>query len=285
MNQEISVVCADRITVVTTEYAPEIEPVAQILVGGATGVPQGFYRRFAEHANQQGFLVRTLDYRGVGKSAPSSLRGYRMNYLDWARQDLVATLNHMTQKNPLLNTYFVGHSYGGHALGLMSNHTIIKKAVAFATGAGWSGHMPFSERAKVNFLWNFIGPIITPIVGYMPGKIIGGADLPLDVYKQWRRWCQYPHYFFDDPQMRHLLTGFSEVVTPIRAVNASDDLWALPVSRDHFFKGYTRASVTKIDIEPNQLALKNGIGHMGYFRKECEPLWNPCLEWFLSDKP
>jgi predicted alpha/beta hydrolase len=30
------------------------EPVAQLLIAGATGVPQGFYRRFAEYAAQRG---------------------------------------------------------------------------------------------------------------------------------------------------------------------------------------------------------------------------------------
>ena len=34
-----------------------------ILVAGATGVPQRFYSRFAEYARQLGFNVYTLDYR------------------------------------------------------------------------------------------------------------------------------------------------------------------------------------------------------------------------------
>lgn len=282
MIQEITVTCADGVRIATTEYTPEIEPIGQILLGGATGVPQGFYRRFAEHANQRGFVVRTLDYRGVAKSAPVTLRGYRMNYLDWARQDLVATLEQISQKRPTINTYLVGHSYGGHALGLMSNHAKIAKAVFFGAGSGWSGHMPLAERIKVEFMWNALGPVITPIVGYMPGKIIGGADLPLDVYKQWRQWCKFPHYFFDDPLMKGRLAGFDEVTSPIKAINATDDLWALPASRDHFFKGYTRAAVTPINIEPKEFKLAKGIGHMGYFRKGCEALWTPTLDWFLE---
>jgi predicted alpha/beta hydrolase len=50
----------------------------RILVGGATGVPQRFYRRFAMHAAAQGFETLTLDYRGVGLSKPQQLRGFEM---------------------------------------------------------------------------------------------------------------------------------------------------------------------------------------------------------------
>ena len=55
---------------------------AKIIVASATGVPQLFYRRFAEYAVQQEFQVLTFDYRGVAQSAPQSLKGCEMSYLD-----------------------------------------------------------------------------------------------------------------------------------------------------------------------------------------------------------
>jgi len=58
----------------TLYHAPE--PVAQLVIAGATGVPQGFYRRFAEYAAQRGYSTLTLDYRGIGQSKPASLRGF-----------------------------------------------------------------------------------------------------------------------------------------------------------------------------------------------------------------
>ena len=60
----------------------------RIVLAGATGVPQGFYRYFAEAAVSRGFEVITFDSRGIGESAPKSLRGFEMNYLDWAQLDL-----------------------------------------------------------------------------------------------------------------------------------------------------------------------------------------------------
>ena len=80
-------VAADGYRLTALRYPAQGEPVAHLVVAGATGVPQGFYRRFAQHAAAQGFHVLTLDYRGIGLSRPESLRGFRMDYLDWARLD------------------------------------------------------------------------------------------------------------------------------------------------------------------------------------------------------
>ena len=277
---EIPVICQDGTRISTTQYMPETITEGHILLAGATGVPQGFYTRFAQYAVAKGFAVRTLDYRGVGASAPKTLRGYRMNYLDWGRQDLSATLEDIEARNPSQAIFMLGHSYGGHGFGLMPNHHKVKKFYTFASGAGWSGHMPQSERFKVWLMWNVIGPISVPLLGYMHGKVIGGENLPRDVFYQWKRWCQFPHYFFDDPTMINELAQFELVRTPIKAANALDDAWAMPTSRDHFFKGYKNAPCTTVDIDPTQFGAK-GIGHMGYFRRGSERLWDDALDWFI----
>ncbi len=278
-----TVITADQYAIQTTRFEPSTPAHSEILVGGATAVPQFFYQRFAKHANAAGYAVTTLDYRGIGKSAPKSLKGFKMNYLDWARQDLVAVLDEVHTKKAINKPiYMVGHSYGGHAFGLMPNHQLVKKLYTFASGAGWSGYMPFAERLKVELLWKVLGPIVTPFTGYMPGAFIGGEDLPIDVYHQWRKWCSYPNYFFDDASVQSELKHFAEVKTPIIAANSDDDLWAPPVSRDAFFKGYRNAPFTAVTIEGSRFGNK-GIGHMGYFRKGGESLWDDALACF--EKP
>jgi predicted alpha/beta hydrolase len=277
MSDTFTFQCADGYRIGATRYEPSHPIRAQILMGGATAVPQGFYKRFAEHAMRQGFGVTTMDYRGVGASAPKHLRGFKMNYLDWARQDLSGALDLMDREGATKPIYLFGHSYGGHAFGLMSNHAKIKACYTFATGAGWAGHMPPTERFKVNLLWHFLGPVIVSSLGYMPGRFIGGQNLPLDVYKQWKRWCSFPNYFFDDPSMGDAIKHFAQVSAPIAAATALDDLWASPISRDHFFRGYTNAPVTRVDLDPAVLGYP--LGHMGYFRKGREALWDNALQW------
>lgn len=106
-----------------------------------------------------------------------------------------------------------------------------------------------------------------------------GEDLPLDVYRQWRDWCRFPRYFFDDPRMKSVTARFDEVRFPIVAVNALDDAWAPPASRDAFMAGYRNAAVRSVTIDP-RLAGLGPIGHMSYFRARARPLWNDALDWF-----
>lgn len=252
----------------------------RILVAGATGVPQGFYRRFAEHAAHQGFEVWTLDYRGIGQSKPRTLRGFEMNYLDWAHLDLAAAIDHIAQDDVPL--HMVGHSFGGHAFGLLPNHDRVARFYTFATGAGWHGWMPRGEQVRVLMMWKVIGPLMTRWKGYLPWSLLGmGEDLPLGVYRQWRHWCGFPRYFFDDPAMPGLAERYAQVRTPIRAATALDDLWAPPRSRDAFMSAYSGSGWQPVDIDPRALGMR-GIGHMGYFRPQAQALWDEVLDWFRA---
>jgi predicted alpha/beta hydrolase len=125
--------------------------------------------------------------------------------------------------------FYVGHSFGGHALGLLPNHDRIARAYLFAVGAGWHGWMPPLERVRVQVLWNVVLPVLTSCYGYMPSRMLGmGEDLPLGVYRDWRRWCSFPHrrwcsfphYFFDDPAEPGLADEYGRVRTPIVAGRA-----------------------------------------------------------------
>ena len=60
--ETLPLLALDDYQLTATHYHAE-QPQAQLLIAGATGVPQGFYRRFAEHAASRGFNTMTLDYR------------------------------------------------------------------------------------------------------------------------------------------------------------------------------------------------------------------------------
>lgn len=248
---------------------------ARLLVAGATGVPQGFYRAFAEYAALRGFEVFTFDYRGVGESAPKSLRGFEMDLRDWARLDLAGVIANLDGDMPI---HLVGHSYGGHALGILPDLSPIASLHSFATGAGWHGWMPQLERFRVKFLWNVMGPVVVKKYGYLSWKRFGfGEDLPLGVFLQWKHWCSFPNYWFDDPELGLELSHmFSRVTLPITAYNSIDDRWATPTSRDVFFSRYTDAKVNLVDLNPASYGVRK-IGHMGYFRRGLEKLWDEAL--------
>ncbi|KPF52801.1 alpha/beta hydrolase [beta proteobacterium AAP51] len=278
--QAETLVAADGYRLTALRYRAGGPPQGRIVLAGATGVPQRFYRRFAQHAAAQGFETLTLDYRGIGLSRPAELRGFEMDYRDWARLDLAAAVDACPEDGVPL--FMVGHSYGGHAFGLLPNHARVAGLYTFATGAGWHGWMPPLERLRVLLMWRVLGPVLTRWKGYLPWSLLGmGEDLPLGVYRQWRHWCQFPRYFFDDPELAaEVQAQFAAVRTPIVAANALDDHWAPPASRDAFMAGYRQAGWRALDIAP--VAPLGPIGHMGYFRPAAQALWAPVLAWFSS---
>ena len=269
---------SDGYPLIGTLYTPEHGIKANIVLASATGVPQAFYRRFAEYATQFGYQVLTFDYRGVAQSAPKQLKGFKMSYLDWGTLDLAAAIDFLAQ-DPI-PLFMIGHSYGGQALGLAPNHAKVTAMYCFGTGAGWHGYMPFKEKMKVQVIWNIIFPPMVAVTGYLPwSKLNMGADLPIGVYQQWRKWCKNPTYFFADPEQHALIAQYAQVKTPIYAVSALDDDWALPNSRHAFMQHYSNAPMQFINISASDYGLKE-IGHMGYFRKGAEKIWDEILYSF-----
>jgi predicted alpha/beta hydrolase len=274
--ENVTLTAADGYPVAATRYAAQGAVKGNLVIAGATGVRREFYRRFAEFASRRGYTVLTLDYRGIGGSRPPSLKGFEMYFLDWGKQDLAAGVTEMGKDGVPL--FMVGHSYGGHALGLLPNHDRVRGLYVFGTGAGWHGWMPRMEGLRVRLMWHVVLPVFNRWKGYSPWAMLGmGEDLPMGVFRQWRRWCTYPNYFFDDPELPEMEEIYARVKTPIVAVNALDDIWALPRSRNAFVKGYRNAPVTRIDLDPKRLP--GGIGHMGYFREKAEPLWADVIAW------
>ncbi|HOB57128.1 MAG: alpha/beta fold hydrolase, partial [Microbacteriaceae bacterium] len=252
---------------------------SSIIVAGATAVPQRFYRRFAEFTARQGYETVTLDYRGIGRSAPPNLRDFRVDYADWARRDLAAAVDTLAAEGRPV--YVVGHSYGGACYGLIPNHDKVAGLYAFGAGAGWHGWMPRLEQLRVLTMWHGVAPALSAAMGYLPWSfVMSGEDLPLDVYKQWKRWCSFPHFLLDDPQMEGVRDTYAAVRTPMVVANSIDDPWSPPKSRDAIMTGYVCAPWMPVDIDPAARGIPRPIGHMGYFRESSRPLWDDVVEYF-----
>src|SRR5688572_17742879 len=84
--QDLRLVAADGYRIGARLFEPKA-PLGTVVIHGATAVPQKFYWRFAKYLSNRGLRVVTYDYRGVGASKPSTLRGFRATLSDWALLD------------------------------------------------------------------------------------------------------------------------------------------------------------------------------------------------------
>jgi predicted alpha/beta hydrolase len=122
-----------------------------------------------------------------------------------------------------------------------------------------------------------IGPVLVRANGYLAWSRLGlGQDVPADAYRQWKAWCRYPGYWFEDPELGEEMTAlFARVTVPISAVNSIDDRWSTPAARDAFsgLRTCTRGRAGS----PSGRHPAGEHRAPGYFRRGSERLWNECL--------
>ena len=260
--EELRLEAPDGYPLAARLYHPEARARATVVVLGGTGIPQRYYRRFAQALTRHDLEVLTVDYRGIGASRPKRMRNFDCTYRHWLHQDVPAAVAHAHARGPVV---VVGHSFGGHAFGLLPDPNRALGLYAVATGAGWSGYMPWTERVKVEALWNVVGPLATRTQGYLPGPLWGGVDLPRGVYADWRRWSRGPTYFFGaEGEGEAYTAAFARVTVPVKGVTASDDRWAPKRSMEAFLGHYTRAPMELEIHTPAELGVQR-LGHLGHF--------------------
>lgn len=261
--------------------APDARGV--LVLHPATAVTQEYYAPFAAYAASQGLVVVTYDYRGTGASRPASLRHLEVTMADWIDGDVPAVNAWVRERFPDLPHVALGHSVGGHALGLAADTNQFRAALLVAAHAGATRTVHgWFERQRVRFMMGFLGPLLARVLGYMPGRRLGlGEDLPRGVVLQWSRWCSLPHYFFDDPGVQ-AAARMARVHIPVRAMSFSDDPWANPMAVDMLMAKLTATAVERVHLTPAGTGLP-AIGHMGFFRRRSQSvLWEPALAWLLG---
>lgn len=253
-------------------------PRLAVLVSSGTGYPKGFYDRMARWMARRGAAVLTYDFRGIAGSRPDDLKASPIDYPDWGRHDMPAALEALMESAPGVPVVHVGHSVGGHFIGLMPNHTAISRHALVSVGTGWwGGHLKRYRHLELAF-WFLIGPYSLARHGYIKGSLWGGTDLPPRVFQTWRRWCHARDYFsadLDGPMAPH---HYEAVTAPIRSWIFTDDPIATPQSGADLLRVYPNAPTSMEIIRPADLGVRR-IGHDGAFRKGMEPLWEQIFHW------
>ncbi len=262
-------------------YRPRGAAHAHLVLHGATGVPQRFYRHFGAWAAERGLGVLTYDYRDFGESLTGPTRASTATFADWALRDQAAAETKLAELAPDGPLWILGHSLGG--LGFAFRRHDARVAQIITVGAGMAHHSdhPWSYRPKALAFWFGLGPLATALCGYLPGRrLMLGADLPAGVYWQWRRWCTRKEFFFSDigtllpdpdfrrggPRLRIIGLG-DDVVVPPQAVRRYADL----------FGATARFEV----LHPADLGLA-ALRHIEIFAARNAPAWPALLD---PDRP
>lgn len=256
-------------------------PKAAVIIPSAMGVAQQFYAQFAQWLAGEGYHVATFDYRGIGLSAPSSLRGFPVNIFDWA-QDCAAVIDAVKARVPDAPLHWIGHSLGGQLLGLIPNRERIDRVITVATGSGYWLENAWPTKSMVWWLWFFVVPIALRVAGYFPGKRLRKVgNLPGGVMAQWRRWCLSREYVVgaEGEQVRK---AYASVRMPMLSLSFTDDEMMSARGIRSLHGLYTNAPVEYRRIAPPEVGAQR-IGHFGFFRPQFErTLWPLVPQWLTE---
>jgi predicted alpha/beta hydrolase len=217
----------------------------------------------------------------VGYNQPKSLVGFKASMADWAALDVTAAVAWMRERYKTLPLAYVGHSFGGQALGLLANNSEISRALLVAAQAGYWKLMATPERYRVFAMLNFVGVPLTRLKGYAPGWGGIGEDLPKGVFEQWTRWVMSPRYLFDDTTLTSL-PNFANYKGAMRALCMTDDPWATRPAVELLCSGFTATTPEIVSVRPAD-ANASKIGHLGFFRPEHrDTLWRGAAEWLQA---
>ena len=258
------------------------KPTIAVLISAGTGFPRRFYHELAKYLAQQGAVVLTYDYRGIGGSGADNLAASGIDYPDWGRLDMPAAVDALQAAAPDLPITHIAHSVGGHFLGLMPNHAKISRHAFISVGTGfWGVHHLKNIPLELSFWWAIGGysllrhGYIKPIGGWQ------GEPLPPKLFKTWRRWSQRRAYFQSEYETTMAPHHYNSVTAPIRSWIFPDDPIATPAAAADLLSSYPSAPTEIVMRSASEIGVKR-IGHEGAARKGREILWAEILEWLKS---
>lgn len=283
--EQLTIPARDGYDLGATWFAPAdhgTQPQGVISFHPATATPQTFYYHCARFFAAQGYHAYTYDYRGIGRSAPKSLKGFEATVDALAVHDIPAVLDFIDERHPGLPQIYIGHSVGGQLMGMTDNASLIHKAVTCSSQNGYWRLQGGNQKYVVLFSMYVAFPILTRLCGYFPwSRMAGGEDLPKGAALQWARWCRSPNYLFDDASLPHL-DRYDRLTTPILAYCFSDDDWGTRDAVHSLMNHYTAAALEYRYVAPADFD-RASIGHFGYFKRGSDALWADTLAWIRGD--
>ncbi|WP_293577507.1 alpha/beta fold hydrolase [Phaeobacter sp.] len=258
-------------------YPASGDPRASVVLNSATGVPQRYYRHFAQWAAQQGLNVLTYDYRDFGESLTQRQKDSPLTMADWMLEDQSAALRALTELTPTGPIWVLGHSLGGLGVPFQDYDPRVSRITTIGSGFAHHWDHPWSYRPLVIAFWFLIGPLATTLMGYLPGKALGfGATLPAGVYWQWRRWCTSRDFYASDIGTALPHPNYKRALPQLRICVAKDDVVVPPDGVRRYAESLRDYGADFVTFDPAVYGLR-ALRHIELFGPGNDAVWADLL--------
>ncbi len=279
-SREISIVTKKGHSLSATRFSSSENIRKILIISSATGVLQGYYRKFASHFASLGYTVFTFDYHGIGKSGSEieKLKNNSSNLISWGRVDQATVVAYAKKQEPDYELTLLAHSVGGQVLGFNPNYEQIDKVVLVASQTGYWKYFKGWHYPKMWLLWYVIIPVLTPIFGYFPAKILGlFENLPKQMVYEWSKWGRQKDYLMHYHNEQEYF--FDKIRVPLLSFSFPKDHFAPKVTVDWLTDLNKNAKVQRVHHIPSKDKLHR-LKHFGFFREEFkDTLWGKTEEW------
>jgi len=191
--------------------------------------------------------------------------------------DLEAILNHIVDENwtDWHKITLLGHSAGGHLVGLCRSINKIKNIIFISSGTCTWRLYSIKQWPKMWFAWYLMVPIVSKVLGYVPGKFGVGHDLPKGVALDWKNWSTNKDYLFSDASLVDVY--YHKYKGKIHAIGFSDDVSFSPKKTiDDLMKHFPNAKKSTLIFHPEEFK-QNKIGHFGFFKQHNQNAWTEVI--------
>lgn len=256
-----------------------------VVINPATAVRADYYHRYARFLAENGFVVLTYDYRGIGASRRGSLRKWKsISNADWGGLDFEAALALCHQIYLDLPLYAVAHSIGGMLVGFAPSNRFIQRCISVGAQYGYWPDYAWSDRFSMWLRWHVIMPLLTLIFGYCPAKALGWhEDLPAAAAFEWAfRRKQLTSTW---GARRMPIQNFDGMTGDILALEVADDAFGTPMAVERLL-AYFRNSRQRRKVLSLESVNCESIGHFGFFHERFRStLWKQSLDWLSEAWP
>ncbi|MBF8457375.1 alpha/beta fold hydrolase [Kaistella sp. G5-32] len=276
--QEIILTTSDEIPISIKVFDPENSNGKLLLINAATGVKQQIYFSFAKYFAENGFTVITYDYRGIGESKPSKMKGFDSTMRIWGTEDFKTVTNFIKENYPDHRKFCLGHSVGALILGMNEDAAIFEKFIFVATQDAYIGNLTWKVAIAGILGFGIAVPFTTELFGYFPAHRFGlGESLAKGVAYDWRTLIlnkKSTSRLYDK-----LAKNISkDLLQETFIIYAGDDPWVTMKGMENLMNNvYPNLQKTYRKILVSE-SPKKEIGHVNFFRSFNKNLWQIPLE-------
>ena len=274
--KELKVTATDGFTLSGRLFEPEKSNGKLLLINSATGVKQQVYFSFSKFLAENGFVVITYDYRGIGESKPPKMKGFEASMRMWGTHDYAAITSWIKNEYADYEKYCLGHSVGALILGMNPDSTIFKEFIFIATQKAYVGNLRLKTRLEAFVGFGLLQPISTSFFGYFPAHRFGlGESLPSGSAYDWRT------LILNKKSTNKLLESTFNISKELSqkafVLQIEDDKWVTVEGVQNLLsETYPNLKAEMRYVKVSESEAGN-IGHINFFRSYNKKLWNIIL--------